>query len=92
MRIRRLAVLLAARCQEKPFLKGCKAFLKWSDPGTKRACNVQSTVHYALADAYGGTDVFAMHDGLPPGLDPADNEAGWRLSLGKLAALVESRA
>jgi len=26
---------------------------------------------------------------LPPGLSPADNEAGWRSSLAKLAALVE---
>ena len=30
-----------------------------------------------------------MHDGLPPGLPAADNEAGWRSSLAKLAALVE---
>jgi uncharacterized protein YndB with AHSA1/START domain len=44
----------------------------------------------SLADADGGTDVFAVHDGLPPGLPPADNEAGWQSSLAKLAALVES--
>jgi hypothetical protein len=31
-----------------------------------------------------------VHDGLPPGLSPADNELGWRLSLAKLAALVEA--
>jgi hypothetical protein len=31
-----------------------------------------------------------VHDGLPPGLSPADNEAGWQSSLGKLAALVEA--
>jgi hypothetical protein len=44
-----------------------------------------------LVDAEGGTDVFAMHDGLPRGVPPADNEAGWRSSsLAKLAALVES--
>ncbi len=41
-------------------------------------------------DADGGTDVFAVHDGLPRGVPPADNEAGWRSSLAKLAALVES--
>jgi uncharacterized protein YndB with AHSA1/START domain len=42
-----------------------------------------------LADARGGTDVAALHEALPPGLSPADNEVGWRMSLAKLAALVE---
>jgi hypothetical protein len=37
----------------------------------------------------GGTDVHAVHDGLPSGLSMADNEAGWQPSLAKLAALVE---
>ena len=41
-------------------------------------------------DAGGGTDIFAVHDGLLPGLPPADNEAGWREALDKLAALVEN--
>jgi hypothetical protein len=31
----------------------------------------------------------AVHDRLLPGLSAADNETGWRSSLGKLAALVE---
>lgn len=31
-----------------------------------------------------------VHDGLPTGLSPADNEVGWRMSLDKLAALVEA--
>jgi hypothetical protein len=44
----------------------------------------------SLAHADGGTDVLAVHDRLPPGLSPADNEAGWRSSLAKLAALVEA--
>ena len=44
----------------------------------------------SLSDADGGTDVLAVHDGLPRGLPPADNEAGWRSSLAKLAALVEA--
>jgi uncharacterized protein YndB with AHSA1/START domain len=43
-----------------------------------------------LAEADGGTNVLAVHDRLPPGLSPADNEAGWRSSLAKLAALVEA--
>jgi uncharacterized protein YndB with AHSA1/START domain len=43
-----------------------------------------------LADAEGGgTDLLALHDHLPPGLSPADNENGWRLSLAKLAELLE---
>ena len=43
-----------------------------------------------LADAKdGGTDVTATHDNLPPGLAPADNEKGRRMSLAKLAELVE---
>ena len=48
------------------------------------------TITYSLADAEGGTDVLAVHDGLPRGLSPADNEKGWRMSLDKLAALVET--
>ena len=47
------------------------------------------TLTITLTDADGGTEIFAVHDGLPPGLSPADNEIGWRMSLRKLAALVE---
>jgi uncharacterized protein YndB with AHSA1/START domain len=36
------------------------------------------------------TIALAVHDGLPRGLSTADNEAGWRSSLAKLAALVEA--
>jgi uncharacterized protein YndB with AHSA1/START domain len=49
----------------------------------------EMTITIALADANGGTDLVADHDGLPPGLSTDDNETGWRLSLAKLAALVE---
>lgn len=42
-----------------------------------------------LADADGGTEVTAAHDDLPPGLPPQANEEGWRLSLAKLAELLE---
>jgi Activator of Hsp90 ATPase homolog 1-like protein len=48
------------------------------------------TITITLADADGGTDVHAVHDGLPPGVPAADNELGWKLSLAKLAALVEA--
>jgi uncharacterized protein YndB with AHSA1/START domain len=50
----------------------------------------EMTITVTLADADGGTEVIAVHDGLPPGLSPADNETGWRSSLAKLAALVEA--
>src|ERR671931_1254441 len=50
----------------------------------------EMTITIALADADGGTEVLAVHDRLPPGLSPADNEAGWRSSLARLAALVEA--
>lgn len=43
-----------------------------------------------LADAYGGTLITAVHDGLPRGVSTADNEVGWREALAKLAALVEA--
>ena len=50
----------------------------------------EMTITIALTEADGGTDVLAIHDGLPPGLDEKDNEAGWRSSLAKLAKLVEA--
>jgi uncharacterized protein YndB with AHSA1/START domain len=50
----------------------------------------EMTITTTLADADGGTDVLAVHDGLPRGLSPADNETGWRMALAKLAALVEA--
>ena len=57
---------------------------------TDPALRGEMTITITLADAEGGgTEVHAVHDGLPPGVPTADNEAGWRSSLGKLAALVE---
>ena len=50
----------------------------------------EMTATFTLVDAAGGTDVHAVHENLPPGLSPADNEKGWRMSLAKLAALVEA--
>jgi uncharacterized protein YndB with AHSA1/START domain len=49
----------------------------------------EMTITISLTDADGGTDLLAVHDGLPPGVAEADNEAGWRMALDKLAALVE---
>ncbi|SRR6266545_661660 len=56
---------------------------------TDPALRGEMTITIALADADGGTEITAEHDGLPPGVPPADNETGWQSSLAKLAALVE---
>jgi uncharacterized protein YndB with AHSA1/START domain len=50
----------------------------------------EMTITMELVDAEGGTDILAVHDGLPSGVPPADNEAGWQSSLAKLAAFVEA--
>jgi uncharacterized protein YndB with AHSA1/START domain len=50
----------------------------------------EMTITISLADADGGTDVLAVHEGLPTGVSPADNETGWQEALAKLAALVEA--
>jgi uncharacterized protein YndB with AHSA1/START domain len=50
----------------------------------------EMTVTFMLTPADGATDVLAVHDNLPPGLSPVDNETGWRMALDKLAAFVEA--
>ena len=55
------------------------------DPGLQG----EMTISITLSDADGGTDIFAMHDGLPPKLSATDNESGWRMALAKLADLLE---
>ena len=57
------------------------------DPGMQGAM----TITFKLSDAEGGTNVLAVHESLPPGLSPADNETGWRMSLAKLATFCEAR-
>jgi uncharacterized protein YndB with AHSA1/START domain len=49
----------------------------------------EMTITITLADVDGGTDLIAVHEGLPRGVSPADNETGWQMALAKLAALVE---
>ncbi|WP_448628157.1 SRPBCC family protein [Geodermatophilus sp. URMC 64] len=56
------------------------------DPALRGAMTITVT----LADAPdGGTDLVAVHEGLPSGVRPEDNELGWQESLARLAALVE---
>lgn len=51
----------------------------------------EMTSTITLADAGSGTDLVAVHEGLPSGVSPADNETGWNEALDRLAALVEHR-
>jgi hypothetical protein len=47
------------------------------DPSLKGEMRITTT----LSSERGGTELVSVHEGLPPGLSPADNEAGWRDSL-----------
>ena len=49
----------------------------------------EMTVTVTLQDRDGATELHAVHEGVPDGVAPADNELGWRMALGRLAALVE---
>lgn len=51
----------------------------------------EMTITTTLAGQDGGTELVGVHEGLPSGVAPADNEMGWRESLARLAALVEER-
>lgn len=52
----------------------------------------EMTVTYWLEEAAGGgTTVVGIHENLPAGVSPEDNETGWRTSMDKLALLVETR-
>jgi uncharacterized protein YndB with AHSA1/START domain len=53
------------------------------------AMSGRMTITYTLSPSAGGTDLVAVHEGVPDGVSPADNELGWRMSLDKLAALAE---
>jgi uncharacterized protein YndB with AHSA1/START domain len=48
-------------------------------------------VSFQLEPVEGGTKLRALHESVPPGVSPQDNETGWRMALEKLAALVERR-
>ena len=52
----------------------------------------EMTITYTLTPTPdGGTEVVGRHENLPPGVSVEDNETGWRMSLDKLARLVEGR-
>ena len=57
-----------------------------ADPALRGAMTITIT----LADAAGGgTELLAIHEGLPEAVSADDNDTGWRTALDKLAALVE---
>ena len=55
------------------------------DPGLRG----EMTMTVTLRDAGGGTELTAVHEGVPAGIAPEQNELGWRMALDRLAALVE---
>jgi uncharacterized protein YndB with AHSA1/START domain len=50
----------------------------------------EMTMTIELADADGGTELVAVHEGLPDAVPPEQNEAGWTEALDRLSALLES--
>ncbi len=52
----------------------------------------EMTITYRLEHDGDGTELTGVHENLPPGVSPADNELGWTISIGKLADLVEARS
>jgi uncharacterized protein YndB with AHSA1/START domain len=54
------------------------------DPGLRG----EMTMTVTLRDAAGGTELTAVHEGVPAGIPPEQNELGWRMALDRLAALL----
>ena len=59
------------------------------DPALQGEMTIIIELTDAHRDGFLGTDLVAVHEGLPRGLSRADNDLGWRMALEKLAALVE---
>jgi len=49
----------------------------------------EMTLSITLTPKGEGTEVLAVHGGVPDAIQPELNELGWKISLGKLARLVE---
>lgn len=52
---------------------------------TDPAMQGEMRLTFTLTAVAGGTDLLAVHEHLPPGLSPADNELGWTMAFDKLA-------
>jgi uncharacterized protein YndB with AHSA1/START domain len=50
----------------------------------------EMTMTTTLVEVDGGTEVQLLHEGIPSGVAPADNELGTQIALANLAALVEA--
>ncbi|RBP43912.1 uncharacterized protein YndB with AHSA1/START domain [Roseimicrobium gellanilyticum] len=50
----------------------------------------EMTLTTTFREVDGGTEVISLHEGVPPGISPSDNELGWTEAFDKLAALVEA--
>ena len=57
------------------------------DPSTQG----QMTITYTLRAIEGGTELVGLHEHLPPGVSPDDNELGWSMSLAKLGVARRAR-
>jgi len=71
-------------------LLDARAVAKWKVPDETTEPALRGEMTITLADRDGGTDLLAVHERLPPGVSPADNEVGCEMALAKLAALVET--
>lgn len=58
---------------------------------TNPAFQGEMTITIKLFDKIDGTELIAVHDGLPSGISSADNRLGWQMALNKLAKLVETK-
>jgi uncharacterized protein YndB with AHSA1/START domain len=48
----------------------------------------EMTMTVTLRDTDGGTELTAVHEGVPAGIPPEQNELGWRMALDRLASLL----
>ena len=64
--------------------------LTYDEPTGTGKTTARTDTYHGCPDADGGTHLVAVHDGLPPGVSPSDNEMGWQMALAKLATLVEA--
>lgn len=55
------------------------------DPAMKGEMTITTT----LTPKGDGTELVAVHDGLPPGVSLEDNQLGWEMALARLKKLVE---
>jgi len=48
-------------------------------------------ISFTLEDSGTGTEIFAVHENLPPGISLTDNENGWYEALANLKAMLEAK-